>query len=117
MISIVTKWWCVPGKEKEAVAALRDLVEEVEEGEPETLMYCLHTAEPTGSLPPPRPHEVIFLGAWTDRKAFDDHRNGPIFTQWLQKYLHLFVQNDDRLYLSAEFANRFAGFVRGEAIG
>ena len=26
MISIVTKWWCVPGKEKEAVAALAEIL-------------------------------------------------------------------------------------------
>jgi quinol monooxygenase YgiN len=117
MISIVTKWWCAPGKEKEAVAALEDLVRQVKDGEPDTLMYCLHTAIVEGSLPPPTPREVIFMGAWTDRKAFDEHRNGPIFTQWLQKYLDLFVQNDGKLYVSAEFADRFAGFVRGAAVG
>ncbi|MCX5214326.1 antibiotic biosynthesis monooxygenase [Kitasatospora sp. NBC_00240] len=117
MISIVTKWWYVPGREQEAVAALTDLVQQVRDGEPDTLMYCLHTADVTGSLPPPTPNEVIFLGAWTDRQAFEAHRKGKIFTDWLEKYLHLFVQNDGKLYVSAEFADRFAGFVRGAAVG
>ncbi|MFI6445956.1 putative quinol monooxygenase [Kitasatospora sp. NPDC050543] len=117
MISVVTKWWCLPGREQEAVAALKDLVQQVKDGEPDTLMYCLHTAEVTGSLPPPTPNEVIFMGAWTSRQAFDDHRTGKIFTDWLEKHLDLFVQNDNRLYVSAEFADRFAGFVRGAAIG
>jgi quinol monooxygenase YgiN len=60
---------------------------------------------------------VIFLGAWTNREAFEAHRDGKIFTQWPAKHLHLFVRNDDKLYVSAEFANRFAGFVRGTAAG
>lgn len=60
---------------------------------------------------------MIFLGAWTSRRAFDEHRHGKVFTEWLDKHIDLFVRNDDRLYVSAEFANRFAGFVRGAAIG
>ncbi|WP_406276920.1 antibiotic biosynthesis monooxygenase [Nocardia sp. NBC_00881] len=117
MICIVTKWWCVDGKRNEAMAALKDLVAQVEKQEHTTLMYCLHTAEKTGSLPPPNPNELIFLGAWTNRQAFEDHRTGEIFTKWLEKHLHLFVCNDGKLYVSAEFANRFAGFVRGTAVG
>lgn len=116
MICIVTKWWHLEGKHNEAVTALEDLVAQTKNAEPKTLMYFLHTAEPTGSLPPPNPNELIFLGAWTDRQAFNDHRNGTIFTQWLKKHLHLFVRNDNNLYVSAEFANRFAGFIRPEAV-
>ncbi|MER5635527.1 transposase [Kitasatospora sp. NPDC002227] len=59
-----------------------DLVLQVEEGEPDTLMYCIHTGVVDGS-PPPTPQEVSFFGAWTSR----------------------------------EFAHRFAGFVRGAAVG
>ncbi|MDX3380574.1 antibiotic biosynthesis monooxygenase [Streptomyces niveiscabiei] len=117
MISIVTKWWHVEGRRDEAVAALKDLVEQVKKGEPDTYMYCLHTAVVDGSLPPPTRNEVIFLGAWKDRKAFDDHRDGKLFQDWLAKHLHLFVRNGGKLYVSAEFADRFTGFVRGEAIG
>ncbi|PWG13561.1 hypothetical protein DF268_10075 [Streptomyces sp. V2] len=117
MISIVTKWWHVEGRRDEAVAALKDLVEQVKKGEPDTYMYCLHTAVVDGSLPPPTRNEVIFVGAWKDRKAFDDHRDGKLFQDWLAQHLHLFVQNGGKLYVSAEFADRFTGFVRGEAIG
>ncbi|WP_104820096.1 hypothetical protein [Kitasatospora sp. MMS16-BH015] len=54
---------------------------------------------------------------WTSRQAFEDHENGPIFQHWPAEHLDLFVQNAGGLYVSAEFADRFAGFVRGEAIG
>ncbi|MET9734800.1 antibiotic biosynthesis monooxygenase [Streptomyces sp. NPDC006458] len=117
MISIVTKWWHVDGRREEAITALKDLVAQTHQHEPDTWMYCLHTAIVEGSLPPPTPNEIIFVGAWKDRKAFDDHRTGPVFTKWLADHLHLFVQNDGKLYVSAEFADRFAGFVRKEAIG
>jgi quinol monooxygenase YgiN len=117
VISIVTKWWIVPGKESQAKMALEELAKAVREGEPKTLMYCLHTATVEGSKPPPPPNEVIFLGAWTDRAAFDEHRTGSIFSGWLKNNLHLFQQNDGRLYVNAEFAQRFAGFVRAAAAG
>lgn len=117
MISIVTKWWHVPGRRDEAITALTDLVRRTEQYEPDTYMYCLHTSIVEGSLPPPTETEIIFVGAWKDRAAFDEHRKGPVFTQWLAQHLHLFVQNDEKLYVSAEFADRFAGFVRKEATG
>ena len=117
MISIVTKWWHVDGARDKAVEALKDLVRQVEQHEPDTYMYCLHTSVVSGSLPPPTPNELIFLGTWKDRKAFDDHRDGKLFQDWLAKHLDLFVKIDGRLYVSAEFADRFAGFVRKEAIG
>ncbi|MEU0248320.1 antibiotic biosynthesis monooxygenase [Streptomyces sp. NPDC006235] len=116
MISIVTKWWHAEGMREKAVAALKDLVAQVEAGEPDTYMYCLHTAVVEGSLPPPAGNEVIFLGAWKDRKAFEAHRDGRIFQDWLANNLHLFVQNSGKLYVSAEFADRFTGFVRKEAV-
>lgn len=117
MICILTKWWHAEGRREEAVTALEELVLQVKRYEPDTYTYCLHTSIVDGSEPPPPANEVIFLGAWKDRKAFDDHRTGPVFTKWLADNLELFVQNDGRLYVSAEVADRFAGFVRSEAIG
>ncbi|MGW0943799.1 putative quinol monooxygenase [Streptomyces sp. NPDC002623] len=117
MISIVTKWWHVEGRREEAITALKELVLQTEKYEPDTYMYCLHTSIVEGSLPPPSENEIIFLGAWKDRQAFDDHRVGPVFTNWLAQHLDLFVLNGGKLYVSAEFADRFAGFVRQEAIG
>ncbi len=117
MISIITKWWHVEGKRDEALAALKDLVDQVRKGEPDTYMYCLHTAIVDGSLPPPNKNEVIFVGAWKDRQAFEHHRDGKLFQDWLARNLDLFVRNGEKLYVSAEFADRFTGFVRGEAVG
>lgn len=117
MICIINKWWHVPDRRDEAIDALRELVLEVERREPDTYMYCLHTSVVEGSLPPPAGNEIIFLGAWKDRAAFDSHRYGDVFTNWLEQHLHLFVRNDDNLYVSPQFAERFAGFVRGDATG
>ncbi|WP_327381750.1 MULTISPECIES: hypothetical protein [unclassified Streptomyces] len=43
--------------------------------------HCLHTSIVEGSLPPPAENEIFFLGAWKDRKAFDDHLACPVFTK------------------------------------
>lgn len=117
MISIVTRWWYVDGMRQAAIEALKDLVSQVEQHEPDTYMYCLHTSIVPGSLPPPAPNELTFLGAWKDRRAFEEHRDGPLFQDWLAKHLDLFVTNNGRLYVSAQFVDRFAGFVRKQAMG
>ena len=113
MISIVTKWWIKQGCEEKAKAALADLAKQTEEQEPFTVMYLIHTSIVEGSLPSPAPNEVIFVGTWPDREAFDKHLVGPVFQNWLAKHIDNFiVNNDGSLYVNAEFVDRFAGFIR-----
>ncbi len=115
MISIVTKWWIVPGKEDEADAALKDLAEQVDKYEDYTLMYLIHRSVADGSKPTPPANEVVFLGTWENKADFDRHRTGPVFSAWLDTHLSLFLTNDNRLYVSAEFIHPLGGFIRAGA--
>jgi hypothetical protein len=81
-------------------------------------MYLIHTPLAEGSRPTPAANEVIFVSAWPNRKAFQDHRDGPVFQDWLKKHLHLFLTNNsDDLFVTAEFMQRRAGYVRRAATG
>lgn len=116
MLSIVAKWWIVPGREVEAVDALTKLASAVEQHEPFTSMYLIHTAIEEGSRPPPPPNEVVFVSGWPDRAAFQRHLDGPVFKQWIAKYLDLFLTDDSGgLFVSGEFIDRRAGFIRPAA--
>jgi quinol monooxygenase YgiN len=113
MLSIVAKWWIKPGCEAEAVAALSVLAEQVEAGEPFTTMYLIHTAVQDGSRPTPPSNEVVFVSGWPDRAAFEKHLEGPVFKEWLASHLDLFLTDDSGgLFVTAEFIDRRAGFIR-----
>ena len=116
MFSIVAKWWIVPGREDDAVAALDTLAGEVEAREPFTTMYLIHTSIVEGSRPPPPPNEVVFVSGWPDRAAFQKHLDGPVFRDWIAEHLDLFLTDDGGgLFVTAEFIDRQAGFIRPSA--
>lgn len=118
MLSIVAKWWIVPGREDDAVAALMKLARAVEVQEPFTTMYLIHTSIAEGSRPTPPPNEVVFVSGWPDRAAFQQHLDGPVFKDWIAEYLDLFLTDDSGgLFVTAEFIDRHAGFVRPAAQG
>jgi quinol monooxygenase YgiN len=118
VISIVTKWWIIPGNEDQAIPALRELARDVERHEPFTTMYLINTPVVAGSLPAPPDNEVVFLGTWDDRAAFDQHLNGPLMAGWLARYLDLFLtSNGGGLYVAAELIERQAGFIRSASTG
>jgi quinol monooxygenase YgiN len=112
-ISIVTKWWIKDGCRDEAIPALAILAEQVCKKEPFTAMYLIHTSVAEGSQPTPPSNEVIFVGTWVDRAAFNEHLNGPVFQDWAKQYKKLFLADDSGgLYVAAEFVERRAGFIR-----
>lgn len=116
MLSIIAKWWIVPGHEEPAVAALKELAAEVERSEPFTLLYLIHTTIQDGSRPTPPANEVVFVSGWPDREAFQQHLDGPVFKEWSKKYARLFLTDDSGgLFVTGEFINRQAGFVRPSA--
>jgi len=116
VFSIVAKWWIVPGREDDAVAALATLASEVEQHEPFTTMYLIHTSIVEGSRPPPPPNEVVFVSGWPDRAAFQKHLDGPVFKGWIAEHLDLFLTDDSGgLFVTGEFIDRRAGFIRPSA--
>lgn len=118
MLSIVARWWIVPGREDAAVAALAELAQQVEAHEPFTTMYLVHTTIAEGSRPTPPPNEVVFVSAWPDRAAFQKHLDGPVFTKWIARYLDLFLTDDSGgLFVTGELLDRRAGYVRPAAQG
>ncbi len=117
MLSIVTKWRIAPGRESRAVRALERLALAVEEREPQTTMYMIHTAIAEGSRPGAARVEVVFVGAWPDRAAFEQHLSGPVFNAWIAAYGDLFLSDDGgELLVDSELMDRRAGFVRAAAL-
>jgi quinol monooxygenase YgiN len=113
MRSIIAKWSIKPGCEPQAVTALSELAESVRREEPFTLMYLIHTRNADGSRPTPPPNEIIFVSAWPDQAAFEQHLSGPVFQEWLTKHLDLFrTNNRGDLFVTSEFLDRRAGFIR-----
>jgi quinol monooxygenase YgiN len=117
VLSIVTKWWIAPGREGRAVRALRRLALAIEEQEPQTTMFMVHTALAQGPRPGPARVEVVFVGAWPDREAFEQHLSGPVFNGWMAAYGDLFLADDGgELVVDSELMARRAGFVRATAL-
>ena len=117
MFPIIARWTILEGKEVEAVAALKELAASVEEAEPDTWMYTIHTPDLTqNNLPSPPPNEVIFFSVFADADAFQKHLDGPLFGQWAAKYLDLFLTNWDHLFVLAEYLDRQTGFVRQQMV-
>lgn len=97
---------------------MQELAAQVEQQEPLTTMYLIHTAVVEGSRPTPPRNEVGFVSGWPDRAAFARHLDGPVFSSWSAKYADLFLTDDSgRLFVTGEFLDRQAGFVRPAATG
>jgi quinol monooxygenase YgiN len=114
---IIARWTILDGKRDEAIAALGELAQAVEAEEPFTWMYTIHTPDLTqGNLPTPPENEVIFFSVFEDADAFQKHLNGPVFQDWVAKYLDLFLVSHDYLFVLAEYLDRQAGFVRDQMV-
>jgi quinol monooxygenase YgiN len=117
MFPVIAKWTILEGNEPAALAALQELATAVEQGEPFTWMYTIHTPNlDEQNLPTPPENEVVFFSVFADADAFQKHLTGPIFQAWAAKYLNLFLTNWDHLFVLAEYLNRQAGFVREEMV-
>lgn len=113
MITIIAKWSILEGKNREALAALGILEKEVREKEPFVPMYTINTPNfKLNSLPTPSSQEVIFVSAFDDFAAFEKHLNGPVFQDWLKKYIHLFLTNNGNLFVVSEWLERQFGYIR-----
>ena len=81
-------WSIIPGNEAKAYAALGALAAQVEQEEPDTWMYLIHTPnlDPgVNTFPMPGPQQVAFVEGFKNRKAFQQHATGPILKEFFAK--------------------------------
>jgi quinol monooxygenase YgiN len=117
MYPLISKWFVKSGKESKALVKLKKLAEDVEKNEKDTLMYTVHTPKfKEGNLPTPSEGEIIFFEIYASKKAFKKHVEGPIFTKFVKDNGQLFIQSEGKPYVTVEFMNREAGFIRKQLI-
>jgi len=117
MYPLISKWTILPGKKKEALAALKVLAVQVQKNEPDTLLYTVHTPDFTQpNLPTPADGEVIFFEIYKNEAAFKAHVKGPVFTAFVKKYGKLFLNNNNQPYVTLEIMKHQAGFIRQSII-
>jgi len=114
MLPIIARWSIAEGKRQEALRALDELAQLVEQHEPFVPMYTINTpnfSDDVTSYPTPAADEVVFISVFDDAAAFEKHMNG-IFQTWLEANKQYFLLNNDSLFVVSEWVTRQAGFVR-----
>lgn len=113
---LVAKWTILPGNEEKAKTALIQLAKDVQENEPETLLYMVHIPNfNEKSLPTPPQGEVIFWEVYVDQDAFLKHINGSIFQNFVKTYGSLFLSdfsNPPQVFMTTEVLTQIEGFSR-----
>jgi quinol monooxygenase YgiN len=117
MITINANWTILEGKRDQAIPALQELEKAVREQEPFVLMYTIHVPNlKLTSYPTPAASGVFFFSIFTNYAAFEKHLNGPVFQDWLKKYQDLFLLNNGNLFVTSEWLDRIAGYIRPELL-
>lgn len=115
-VSLHATWYILPGCELDAEQALKKLAFDVQEQEPDTLMYVIHTALPAAvpvhSLPPSNPHLVVFFETYRNADAFQRHLTGPVFTRFVTDHQHQFLAANGHPFNLVSFLETRAGFIR-----
>jgi quinol monooxygenase YgiN len=113
---LTAKWTILPGNEEKAKKALIQLAKDVQENEPETLLYMVHVPNfKEKSLPTPPEGEVFFWEVYEDQNAFLKHINGSIFQTFVKTYGELFLSdfsNPPQVFMTTEVLTQIEGFAR-----
>jgi quinol monooxygenase YgiN len=113
MYPLISIWTILPGKEAEAIAALKAAALKVQAEEPDTLAYLVHTPDFTQpNLPTPPAGQVVFFEIYKDHDAFLYHLNGPTFTGFVKQYGNLFLNSNGSPYVTVEMMTLQGGFIR-----
>lgn len=116
MYPLIAKWTILPGNEKKAVTALKKLAQDVQENEPGTLLYMVHTPNfNEKSLPTPPAGEVFFWEIYKDHAAFLKHVNGTVFKDFVKTYGNLFLTDFSavpQVFMTTEVLTQIGGFAR-----
>jgi quinol monooxygenase YgiN len=111
-------WSIVPGNERAAIGALEALAQQVQDTEPDTWMYLLHTPNLDPGIniyPPPAPVQVAFVEGFKNRDAYLRHRE--TYKQFIQQHGSLFLNmyGPTAPFRIAQAMELAVGFIRPEA--
>jgi quinol monooxygenase YgiN len=101
MVTVIFRAKMKPGKEDEALAKMRGMVENVQANEPGALVYALHRLQDD-------PSELVFWEAYADDAAFKAHMGTAHMSEMRTFFPELF----DTATVKLERLERVAGFVR-----
>ena len=122
MYTLISHLTMKPGCEVAARKALKKLARQVQQHEPDTLFYLVHVPDmKEESLPTPSPLGVVFIEGYKNRAAFQAHRTGPVFKNFLAAHLDLFLKSTTtgqdglpavKQFSMIEILKREGGFIR-----
>jgi quinol monooxygenase YgiN len=101
MVTVIFRAKMKTGKEDEALAKMRAMVENVQANEPGALVYAFHRLQDD-------PSELVFWEAYADDDAFKAHMGTPHMSEMRTFFPALF----DPTTVKLERLERVAGFVR-----
>lgn len=115
-IHLTSTWFIKPGYQEQVFSALEQLAHDVQENEPDTLVYFVHRQCPSHteliSLPPMDPLSIVFFEVYRNKAAFLTHLYGPVFTNFVKQYGELFVQSNGQPFTFVDFLILHTGFAR-----
>ncbi len=101
MVTVIFRVKMKPGKEEEALAQFRKMVDSVEAKEPGALVYAFHRLQDD-------PSEIVLWEAYADDDTFKAHMGTPHMSEMRTFFPELF----DATTVKLERLERVAGFVR-----
>lgn len=101
MVTVIFRAKMREGKEDEALAAMRKMVEAVQAKEPGALLYVFHRLNDD-------PKEIVFFETYEDDAAFQTHTATPHMNELRAAFAGLF----DTSTVKVERLERVAGFAR-----
>jgi quinol monooxygenase YgiN len=111
----------IPGNERAAIVALQQLAVQVQQNEPDTWFYLIHTPnfDPGINIfPPPAPVQVVFVEGYKDADAFRRHHNGPTLAKFIADYGTLFLNmyGPTSPFVIVQTMELAVGFIRPEEV-
>jgi quinol monooxygenase YgiN len=111
----------IPGNENKAYAALKTLADQIKAGEPDTLIYLIHTPDFDPGIniyPPPSAQQVAFVEGYKNREAFLKHHHGPIMTKFIADNGALFLNmyGPASPFVIIQTYELAVGFIRPEEV-
>jgi quinol monooxygenase YgiN len=110
-------WSIIPGNEAKAYAAIGALAQQVQQEEPDTWMYLIHTPnlDPgVNTFPMPGPQQVAWVEGFKDRQAWEHHANSPLLKEFFAKNGSYFLNmyGPTVPFMMAQTLEMIDGFIR-----